>query len=390
MSQDITSALLGVASVKCFLEDSWERRPLVARSTIQGSIGDVLSQERFEQLLASGAPGLSIVEHHVARPVVGPPRGPPPFDAIVDSYRRGCTLLQSAVQRLWPPVARLCRELESSLIAHGLALSDEIGANAYMSPADSSGFGLHYDDHCALVLQLDGRKHWTVFSPIEELPVGRCERMMERDELGPPLLETELGAGDVLYVPRGFPHVARCGAASSLHLTMSLRTVTWLEILGSMCCQRVEFRRSVPPHREPHEAREHFERVLAPLLLGVDAAQAVRQRRQESPARLRPLAGGRLRAIDESKPLTADTPVERAAGVCCHARLEGDEAVLRFPGRTVRLPAVMQPVFEFLATHHHFTPKQLPAVAASYDAERLVEALIAQGLLCPSRTDGRE
>ena len=35
----------------------------------------------------------------------------------------------------------------------------------YLTPAGSQGFAPHYDDIDAFVLQLEGRKHWKVYSP---------------------------------------------------------------------------------------------------------------------------------------------------------------------------------------------------------------------------------
>lgn len=82
-----------------------------------------------------------------------------------DAYRRGCTLLQSRLQDRHPQIAALCRDIENDLLGRDIPLAERVGANAYLTPADSRGFDIHYDNHCALVLQLAGTKHWTVFPP---------------------------------------------------------------------------------------------------------------------------------------------------------------------------------------------------------------------------------
>ncbi|OXB63355.1 hypothetical protein ASZ78_001931 [Callipepla squamata] len=39
------------------------------------------------------------------------------------------------------------------------------GANTYLTPPGTQGFAPHYDDIEAFVLQLEGKKHWRVYSP---------------------------------------------------------------------------------------------------------------------------------------------------------------------------------------------------------------------------------
>lgn len=58
-------------------------------------------------------------------------------------------------------------------------------------------------------------------SPEEILPRYSSENFNE-DEIGEPILEVTLEAGDLLYFPRGFIHQAKCSSvAHSLHITVS-------------------------------------------------------------------------------------------------------------------------------------------------------------------------
>ena len=51
------------------------------------------------------------------------------------------------------------------------------------------------------------------------------------DELGDPLLDLTLEAGDCLYLPRGYPHAAETTDQPSDHLTIGLVAVTWQRVL---------------------------------------------------------------------------------------------------------------------------------------------------------------
>ncbi|XP_047307810.1 uncharacterized protein LOC124911377 [Impatiens glandulifera] len=108
------------------------------------------------------------------------------------------------------------------------------GINMYITPPNSQGLARHYDDHCVLVVQLYGVKKWTVYCKSgPDLPrlYGSFNSLnvMEASNLSgdDTCLQYLLKEGDVLYIPRGFPHEAHTVVdndmtRSSLHLTLSL------------------------------------------------------------------------------------------------------------------------------------------------------------------------
>ena len=52
-------------------------------------------------------------------------------------------------------------------------LGHPVQANAYVTPPPSRGFSAHYDVHDVFVLQLAGRKHWTIHAPVLADPAAR-------------------------------------------------------------------------------------------------------------------------------------------------------------------------------------------------------------------------
>src|ERR1700687_108098 len=379
--------LLGSSDLDEFFENTWEREPRLFPEVIKGVSTQILTVDEFE-ILASGvgsgpATGLSIVEGHMARPVIG---GQTLLSTVYEAYHRRCTLLQSGLQLRLPPTAGICRDVENQMISHGLPLAEAVGANAYLTPADSQGFDTHYDNHCALILQLDGSKNWTVFPPLDDMPVARCERPIRREDLQSPILVAKLMAGDVLYLPRGFPHCASTAGDPSLHVTLSLRPVTWAEAIHALCESDPAFRRSVTPSgRASSDAYMHFTREWVPRFASMDVERFLRRRLSESLSKLFPLPLGGLRAIEAGRDLDAHTPVVRTSGMICLVGVENGEVALRFPGASLRLPAEMKPVFEFVAGHEEFTPAMLPSVESAYDRVELVQILIKRGLLQPQR-----
>lgn len=77
-----------------------------------------------------------------------------------------------------------------------------------MTPKGTQGFAPHYDDIEAFVLQLEGRKRWRVYQPLNDestLPRYSSENF-NQDDLPKPIYDCILEQGDMLYFPRGFVH----------------------------------------------------------------------------------------------------------------------------------------------------------------------------------------
>jgi hypothetical protein len=95
-----------------------------------------------------------------------------------------------------------------------------------------------------IVFQTQGAKRWRVFAPPprsegkDPLNRGKSGDVLSFEEMGPPLIDTVIQPGDVLYVPTGFPHTTDTSTNvdgteesvfddTSVHLTMGLDTHVW-------------------------------------------------------------------------------------------------------------------------------------------------------------------
>lgn len=96
-----------------------------------------------------------------------------------------------------------------------------VGSNVYMTPAGSQGLPPHYDDVEVFILQLEGTKHWRLYSPT--VPLAHEYSVESEDRIGTPTHDFLLKPGDLLYFPRGTIHQAETpsGLAYSIHLTIS-------------------------------------------------------------------------------------------------------------------------------------------------------------------------
>lgn len=124
-----------------------------------------------------------------------------------------------------------------------------VGANAYLTPGggENQGFAPHYDDIEAFILQLEGFKHWRVYPPMsktETLPRESSRDFTEKDMKDiSPVIDIELGPGDLLYMPRGWIHQANTCRRNhhSLHLTMSaMQNWAWVDFLDILIPEALE------------------------------------------------------------------------------------------------------------------------------------------------------
>lgn len=122
--------------------------------------------------------------------------------------------------------AQLCQAL-SDVCGHAVV------GNAYVTKGGTGTFGKHFDSHCVFAVQLIGKKHWKVFRPTIELPLPSHD-FSEK----PPLEQSEivfdgvLSAGDILYVPRGWPHEVRpIPGQPSLHIAAGIHSPKVLDYL---------------------------------------------------------------------------------------------------------------------------------------------------------------
>jgi hypothetical protein len=103
--------------------------------------------------------------------------------------------------------------------------------NAYAGWRTSHGFDLHWDDHDVFVLQVAGRKKWKVYGMSRAYPLARDVEPTDvppSDVLWQGLLED----GDLLYIPRGWWHVATPLDEPTLHLTAGINNPTGADFLG--------------------------------------------------------------------------------------------------------------------------------------------------------------
>jgi ribosomal protein L16 Arg81 hydroxylase len=327
-------------------------------------------------------------------------------DALADLFSKGATIRVKAVDRFIELPGALCRNLEEEL-------GFPVRANLYCTPGNSRGFNLHFDTHEVFVLQLFGKKQWQIYEPTVRLPLEfvpplpfennrealkrfRGGRESGQDEirpteLGPLVLEELLEPGDCLYLPRGFVHQAVAHDEPSVHLTIGLHVLTWLDLLsvalGQAAYRNEDFRRALPAglFREGSNAGE-FEKKFDALgqLFVRDAvlANAVREI-AESFAR-RPRSGSpgdNHDALGDVGRVDRETKLEGNGQLRFYLAADGTMAGLACDQKEFWLPVGFAPALRFVTEQKVFRPLELPGSMTDNGKLAFVRNLVKDGFL---------
>jgi ribosomal protein L16 Arg81 hydroxylase len=335
-----------------FLDEYWERRPLLVPRDEEGRFDDLLSVAEVQRFVTSGGlrrPAFRLVNEGRPPPLASYTEdvswNPSPFsgtaraERVADEFERGATIVLEALHVYHPPLARFCRGLE-------LELGHPAQTNAYYTPRSAQGFRLHHDTHDVFCIQVAGEKRWLVYPPVLELPLARQKYSKEMGEPGEPVLDVTLRAGDTLYLPRGWLHQAMTSDTHSLHLTVGISTYLWLDALKAALDEaaegEVELRRAVPRDGRGGDR-------LVELLLARVSPEAVSERKRRWFVRnRRPVRDDQFDQLRALERLDLDTDLVRNETVIADLRVDGDRAGLSFEKRDLYFPARIAPELKFM------------------------------------------
>jgi len=194
----------------------------------------------------------------------------------------GATLVLDCVEELAPNVRKLATSFRDALHAGCYV-------NLYAGWHDQHGLDLHWDSQEIMVLQLQGRKRWQIYEHTRAYPLQEDIEVPPKPAT-PPAWEGTMEAGDMLYVPRGWWHVAFPQGEPSLHLTVAsvpphgMDLLQWL--IGRL--RRHEAVRVDLPQLGDVRGQKSYLKALRSLLTEALAESAIEEFRHEWEGDLRP------------------------------------------------------------------------------------------------------
>jgi lysine-specific demethylase/histidyl-hydroxylase NO66 len=381
----------------------WGRAPLLVRGCDPDGFRDLLDLDGVDELLSRRGlrtPFLRLARNGAvvdSRSFTGPGGVGAEIadqvrdDAVAALFADGTTVVLQALHRTWPAVADLATAL-------GTELGHPVQANAYVTPASSRGFSAHYDVHDVFVLQLAGRKHWTVHAPVHPDPLrdqpwnDHADEVAARARDDEPALDTVLDPGDALYLPRGWLHAATALGGVSAHLTVGVHVVTrfaLVEALTALVAGDPRLRASLPlgvDVADPIQLAPHLDAVRAALgdaLHDVDPEDVARRVRGRVWRGGRPEPVGPLAAAAFADGLAPGDAVRLRAGLRHRLVPRGDRVLLELPDREVGLPPACAQPLRALLTGEPCRVGDLPGMDEA-DQLVLVRRLLREGVLVPA------
>lgn len=109
-----------------------------------------------------------------------------------------------------------------------------ISLNCYMVNPGADHFPIHQDGHHIFAIQSMGQKEWSFWPPTVELPLSRYRWHKEPMDPAPPLT-LRASAGQIVYIPTGWRHIAEPVGGTSIHFSLGLHPLRWVELLRDIC-----------------------------------------------------------------------------------------------------------------------------------------------------------
>ncbi len=383
-----------------FAAEHWGRSPLLsAASDLPRDFTDLLDARAVDELTSARGlrtPFLRMAKEGTVLPAARFTRGggagasmadQVADDKVLTALADGSTLVLQGLHRTWPP-----------LVDFGSQLAAELGhpvqINAYVTPPQNQGFDPHYDVHDVFVLQVAGRKKWTVHRPVVDDPLANQPWDARRAEVQAraaeePIFETVLEPGDAVYLPRGTIHAAQALGELSIHLTVGVHPLTRYDLVKHLL-EAVQddpaLRASLPVGVDLADptvlapALEDTVGALQRALAAVAVTRVADALGTDLMRRTRPAALGPLAQLDLADRLTPDTALRLRDALRYRLSDAGERLRVVLLDRTVELPAGTAEAVKIALAGASFTPAQLPGLDPD-DQLTLARRLVREGLL---------
>lgn len=238
-----------------FLNGIWEKKPLHIAREKPNYYKEIISTPIIDDMLRNEniqfTKNIDVTSYINGKRETHNPEGRAHPHLVWDFYLNGCSIRLLNPQTYIPKLHLLNATMQEFF--HSF-----VGANAYLTPPDSQGFAPHYDDIEAFILQIEGKKHWRIYKPrVENETLPRISsKNFDQEEIGAPIMEVILEAGDMLYFPRGYIHQGvTIDGEHSLHVTVSMyQKHSWADLFEKLVPaalqiaieENIELRRGLP------------------------------------------------------------------------------------------------------------------------------------------------
>ncbi|XP_043528860.1 ribosomal oxygenase 1 isoform X1 [Frieseomelitta varia] len=254
-SRSVFEWLIHPMKVEDFFEKNWEKTPVHIKRNFPKYYKLLMSTPMLDSILREShilfTKNIDITSYENGVRETHNPAGRAVPSVVWDYYMNGCSVRMLNPQTYIPKLHSLNATLQEFFGCF-------VGANSYLTPPNSQGFAPHYDDIEAFILQIEGKKRWRLYKPRNENEylARYSSKNFSQSEIGEPILDTVVNAGDLLYFPRGTIHQGETiDDTHSLHITLSVyQKNSWGDFLEKLLPNALtaaietdsEFRKGLP------------------------------------------------------------------------------------------------------------------------------------------------
>jgi ribosomal protein L16 Arg81 hydroxylase len=377
-----------------FLERYWQREPLISSRRNSLCYQDLFSYQELDFLFGlcdqhSAPPRASKTDGYGGDKRVGLSDESLLFGQLYSAYSLDNTLVADKIHHKHPKIAALFRNFEETF---GTCVDGMIVAS---SRSRVQGFCTHCDPVEVFVLQLQGRKQWTIWKPDYELPLPHNSlQSCDEKQLGESALDVILEPGDLLYVPRGWIHrVVPLEDSPSLHLTICVAVCSRAELIMELLHTAIDsdpwFRESMPVghfQQSSSQLEKFFSGMTDRFKQNANFEEALNRLHRNIIAKMQPVADGHFTHINAIKNVGINTFLTKRSGSLSNlgVDLSSGNLLLAFPGNRITAPAHLSEVLSYIQDNDTFKAEDLPGeISPEYRVE-IVRRLIIEGWLRPS------
>lgn len=357
--------LLSPVSPETFFNDYWEKRPLVLSHQDPDFLGRFFTVRMFTELLEQRHlrfPGVRIFlnrqetpsKEFTATTIIGMEQVSGVVDsfAIWEHYHRGATIHVIGLERMSGSLRRLTDDLESEF---GFPLH----ATAFLTPQSADNVPAHEDPSDFLILQIGGEKRWRVWGPVQRTGASSESRISDdrpsQLTSEEPLLDVNLSAGDVLYVPTGFYHQAITSGRYSLHLTLVINPYRWFDVVGGSVRDALaqlrahpRFQQALPSDPQSPQARQQFLDLMSDLRRAILPDQGLRIMDRHLLAGKYPARPGQILDLTRLPGLSLGSKVKVRVQFAYQLVEDQENLSLMFHNKQLIFPLFVKPSLEYI------------------------------------------
>lgn len=374
-----------------FFENVFEKKHLVVKRNQSDYYANLLTIADIDDAVANM--GMSVPEITVTKANAGITAddysyGTGHIDPIRTNqlFADGATIIASGLQERHPRLARYCRALES-------VFSSRVQTNIYLTPANSQGFKAHYDNHCVVVLQVEGTKEWRFYDTPVALPLNTQGFNPHDVAIGEETARVVLEPGDMLYVPRGMTHDAVATDQTSLHITTGLMVATWADVIAeavsTIAHNDPAFRGAITPGYanagfDNSGSEAHFRALLKKLSESSEMMPLLANFKDNFISGRVPRVEGQMANVAKLSGLSvADTVSARPHLVYNITTTEGEDAsvTVQCHNSEITLPIFAMEAMEFALSNGPFAISDMPGDLDDDGKLVLVRRMVREGLM---------